>query len=100
SDFEPTSPVVNSIGANLQSVVPFDIFGAPRPTSPDPGAIEFDPPPGPNPGISAFVQPSGATCGDSTDVEINIINFGLDTVNTMTISWTVNGTPQTPVNWT
>ncbi len=40
----PSSAVIDNSGVNLLSVVPDDIFGTARTASPDPGAIEFDPP--------------------------------------------------------
>jgi parallel beta-helix repeat protein len=56
----PTNGVINDIGANLLSIVPDDIFGMPRTPTPDPGAIEFDPP--------ACAMPYALTATNITDV--------------------------------
>ncbi|MBE0661290.1 MAG: right-handed parallel beta-helix repeat-containing protein [Bacteroidales bacterium] len=40
----PLNPAMNNIGVNLLTFVPEDIFGVARTATPDPGAIEFDPP--------------------------------------------------------
>ncbi|MCC5917632.1 MAG: T9SS type A sorting domain-containing protein [Cryomorphaceae bacterium] len=42
-DYHPTVGSVKARGENLLSVVPFDLNGNPRTTSPDPGALQFDP---------------------------------------------------------
>jgi hypothetical protein len=43
-DYMPQNPEINDIGTNLLSYVPLDYFNVQRTTTPDPGAIEFDPP--------------------------------------------------------
>jgi hypothetical protein len=40
----PTNAVIDNMGQNLMSEVPGDLFGVARTATPDPGAIEFDPP--------------------------------------------------------
>ncbi|MGK0638555.1 T9SS type A sorting domain-containing protein [Schleiferia thermophila] len=99
ANYRPLAPQLNSMGKNLGGLVPFDFDSMPRSFLPDPGVYEFDPPPGPNPGLTAFIQPSGALCGDSADVVVRAVNVGQDTVNTLTISWTVNTITQNPVTW-
>ena len=96
-DYKPTAAYFNNVGANLLSVVPTDITGAPRTITPDPGAYEFAPPPGPDLSISSITQLGGATCGTSADLVVKIINIGTDTVLTTNLNYTVNGVAQTPI---
>ena len=95
-DFTPTAAYFNNIGANLQSVVATDIMGAARSTTPDPGAYEFTPPPGPDMSI-LNIYSGGASCGTSTDIIVEVINQGTDTVTSFTVNYTVNGIAQTPI---
>ncbi|KFD39565.1 hypothetical protein AT05_04310 [Schleiferia thermophila str. Yellowstone] len=97
---QPTNVLFNGMGANLSAWVPTDFFGVPRGAFPDAGAIEFNPPPGPDPAIVSFVQPTGAICDTFATAQVQIANLGLDTVTSLTIGWTVNNVPQTPVSWT
>lgn len=96
-DFRPINAVIDNIGANLLSVVPTDILGVTRTATPDPGAIEFSIPPD-DAGISALISPDGNFCPGNNNVIIRLTNFGTDVLNLVTVSWTVNGTPQTPLN--
>ncbi|MBE0661116.1 MAG: fibronectin type III domain-containing protein, partial [Bacteroidales bacterium] len=57
-DLTPQSPFADNIGADLTAYVPFDIYGEPRTTTPDPGAIEFD---GPSEGTISGVVLDAAT---------------------------------------
>lgn len=43
-DYMPQNPGINDMGANLLSYVPLDFNNVQRTATPDPGAIEFDPP--------------------------------------------------------
>ncbi|MCX8147745.1 GEVED domain-containing protein [Thermaurantimonas aggregans] len=97
---QPTNVLFNGMGFNLQNWVPTDFFGTPRGAFPDAGAIEFNPPPGPDPAIVSFTQPTGAICDTFATAQVQIANLGLDTVTSLTIAWSVDNTPQTPVNWT
>lgn len=38
-------------------------------------------------------------CGTPYDVQVKIRNYGTDTLKSTTIHWSVNGVPQTPVDW-
>ncbi|MFN3952107.1 MAG: GEVED domain-containing protein [Thermaurantimonas sp.] len=98
-NLQPTNVLFNGMGTDLQTWVPNDFFGVPRGAFPDAGAIEFNPPPGPDPAIISFTQPAGAICDTFATAQIQIANLGLDTVTSLTVAWTVNGNPQTPVNW-
>jgi hypothetical protein len=48
-DLTPSSGIINDMGTDLLAFVPDDFFGIARTTTPDPGAIEFDPPDCPQP---------------------------------------------------
>ncbi len=41
-----------------------------------------------------------ACSGSSASVQVNLKNIGTNTLTTATIEWSVDGTPQTPFNWT
>ena len=43
-DLTPQNPVIDNIGIDLLAWVPDDFYGEPRSATPDPGAIEFEPP--------------------------------------------------------
>ncbi len=43
-DLTPQNPVIDNMGADLLAWVPDDFYGEPRTATPDPGAIEFEPP--------------------------------------------------------
>ncbi len=43
TDLTPQNPAIYQIGTDLTSVAPLDYFGVVRTTTPDPGAIEFEP---------------------------------------------------------
>lgn len=95
-DYTPTAAYFNDLGTNVQSIVGTDITGAARSTTPDPGAYEFTPPPGPDMAVSA-VYSGGASCGTSTDIIVEVINLGTDTVTSFSVSYTIGGVAQTPV---
>lgn len=95
-DFAPTAAYFNNIGTNLQSIVSADILGAPRSTTPDPGAYEFTPPPGPDMSV-LNIYSGGASCGTSTDIIVEVINQGTDTVTSFTLNYTIGGVAQTPI---
>ena len=95
-DYAPTAAYFNNIGANVLSTVPTDINGVARTTTPDPGAYEFSPPPGPDMSVSNIYS-GGASCGTSTDIIVEVLNQGTDTVTSFTVNYTVNGTPGTSI---
>ncbi len=95
-DFTPAAAYYNNIGTNLLTQVATDINGTPRTTTPDPGAFEFSPPPGPDMSVSNIYS-GGASCGTSTDIIVEVLNQGTDTVNSFTVNYTVNGTPGTGI---
>jgi PKD repeat protein len=48
-------------------------------------------------GVVSIDSPIGGSCGTPQDVKVTVRNFGINQVDTFTVNWTVNGTPQTPV---
>lgn len=41
-----------------------------------------------------------ASCNSTHPVSVTIRNYGTDTLTDVVLNWSVNGIPQTPVNWT
>ena len=95
-DYTPTAAYFNNIGANLQSIVGTDFSGASRSTTPDPGAFEFTPPPGPDMAVS-HIFTVGSSCGSTTDILVQVLNQGTDTVTAFTVNYTINGVSQTSI---
>lgn len=100
-NLKPTNPSLNNIGAALTPPVTDDITSTPRSlTTPDPGAYEFDPLLN-DAGITAIVSPGQLVIPNSnTPVTVTLKNFGVAALTSATINWSVNGTAQTPFNWT
>jgi hypothetical protein len=93
----PSSGVINGQGITIAGITT-DILGTTRTSPPDPGAYEFAPPAG-DAAITNFVSPPKPHCANTLDVQFELTNAGSDPLNTVTINWTVNGVPQTVVNW-
>ncbi|MEO6252110.1 MAG: T9SS type A sorting domain-containing protein, partial [Ferruginibacter sp.] len=98
-----TNPIPRSAVINNQAFagtgITTDITGATRSATPDPGAYEFTPPIG-DAAITNFILPSIPHCANTLDVKFELTNAGSNTLNSVDINWTVNGVPQTVVNWT
>ena len=47
-------------------------------------------------GVSALLSPVNF-CSGTHSLQINVKNYGANTINTVTINWTYDGVPQTPV---
>ncbi len=92
----PQNPVLKFIGSNVQSFVPQDFDGVPRPASPDPGAYQFEPPQGADMTILGFTSPLGS-CPGNVDVIVNVNNLASDTVSAIRINWSINNVAQAPV---
>jgi hypothetical protein len=73
----PGNPMVNNIGTDLTLIVPDDINGVMRSSTPDPGAYEFVP--------TNCIQPSG-------------LNVALVTGTTADLDWTDNNSPSA-ISW-
>ncbi|MCC5917721.1 MAG: T9SS type A sorting domain-containing protein [Cryomorphaceae bacterium] len=95
----PQAAPIKAVGDNVQSLVPFDYEGTPRPTSPDPGAYQFEPPAGVDMAIMDYISPT-AGCAGSQDVIVQVANLASDTAQFIRIVWSINGVPQTPVSVT
>lgn len=73
-DFMPTSPLINNIGVATNT--PDDFFGVARPAvGPDPGAIEFVPPPD-DAGVVELLSPVAPISPGAYDVTLVFRNFG------------------------
>jgi hypothetical protein len=96
---QPQNPLLKFSGLNLTSVVPVDFDSVVRPNQPDPGAYQFDPPDGPDMAITQFLSPDG-DCPGTVDVIAEVTNLGADSVQTITINWSVDNVAQTPVTVT
>lgn len=94
----PTSGVINNQALTGTGVL-VDITGATRGAAPDPGAYEFSPPTG-DAAMTDFILPPVPHCPTTLDVQFQLTNAGADPLNSVIIDWTVNGVPQSPVNWT
>jgi len=95
-DFKSTSFDIYQAGTPLSNVTT-DVFGTPRdPVQPCIGAYEFvlvqnDA------GIAQLTEPL-AICAGNQDVKVILMNYGISTLNTVTVEWSVNGVAQTPAN--
>jgi hypothetical protein len=112
-DLKPTNAAIDDMGTNLLAIVPDDILGVARTTTPDPGAWEFVPPACPQPSaLSAINVTSGSADLDWTengtatswDIELGIMGFtptGTPTFAGITVKpHTVSGLiAQTSYDW-
>ncbi len=87
NNYVPAASLIDNIGANLG--VGDDLAGVARTTTPDPGAFEFTPP-ADDAGISALISPVPA-CAGANNLVVELSNFGADTLDSVTINWTMNG---------
>jgi hypothetical protein len=51
-------------------------------------------------GISAIIQPVGTICASSISPQVTLKNFGLNTLNSVTINYKLNNGPVSTYNWT
>ncbi len=51
-------------------------------------------------GISTFITPNVPTCSFNDSVEIELTNFGTDTLFNVNINWQLDASVQTPLAWT
>ncbi|MFY0675131.1 MAG: PKD domain-containing protein [Bacteroidia bacterium] len=81
------------------SSITTDIDGDSRSTTtPDIGADEFFPA-NVDIGISKLDSPA-AFCAGKYDVKVSFQNYGVDTIKSATLNWSVNGNSQTAYSWT
>ncbi len=95
---QPGTDSLNNVGTNLLTVVPTDITGAARTTTPDLGAYEFFVP-GADASLTRFSSPLNPVTLGTANVDVILKSFGGGTLTAATIDWQVNGTLQTPYNW-
>lgn len=50
-------------------------------------------------GILSVTSPAHNTCPGIQPVKVKLVNYGIETLNTVTINWSVNKELQTPYNW-
>lgn len=100
SDYlQPGNDSLDNKGANVLSVVPLDITGAPRTTTPDIGAYEFFVPQA-DAGVSRLNTPiNPITSGVSHPMNVTLKNFGSTPLTYSDIEWSVNDTMQTMFSW-
>lgn len=87
----PNSAFINNIGTSISAVAD-DITGAARPSNPDPGAYEFTPATE-DAGVTAIISPV-EICPGTANVIVRIKNFGLNTLSSVNVNWTINGVAQ------
>jgi hypothetical protein len=92
-DFTPGNPSFNNIVPNQGITVDFN--GTARGVNTDPGAIEFTGVPN-DIGVFNFVSPLQVVTPGSQSVDVEVRNFGTNTINTYDVQWSVNGVGQTP----
>lgn len=95
-DLTPLNYALYGNGQNLQALVPRDILGRPRSTSPTPGAFEI----ATDAGVSALLSPSGTYCSSVKEVRVRIVNAGVIAINNVQVNWSLNNVLQSPVSWT
>lgn len=99
NDLHTTNPNLNGKAFVINTITE-DNDGQIRSTStPDIGADEFTPPSN-DAGVASIDNPYGNFCGGSQNVIVTIGNYGLNTITTLNIDWTVNGSAQTQYKWT
>lgn len=84
-------------GTSLAAITE-DIDGDTRQPTPTIGADEFYVAAVANDaGISDMISPSFPPCPGSNTFEVEVTNYGTSPLTSVTVEWSVNGTPQTPV---
>jgi hypothetical protein len=85
-------------GTPLAEVL-FDIDGDPRdPITPCIGADEYVLKPN-DAGITLLTSPT-SICAGALDVKVMLMNYGIATLNSVDVHWSINGVPQPTVNLT
>lgn len=95
---QPGNDSLNNVGANLLTVVPTDVTGAARTTTPDLGAYEFFVP-GADASLTRFSSPLNPISLGTSNVDVILKSFGGGTLSSATLGWQVNGVVQTPNAW-
>lgn len=90
----PTEPSIKSIGNNMLTYCPVDILSNARDIAPDPGAYEFIPSYN-DAGIPTLSSPTVPMPTGSSSIDIRLKNYGLSTLTSANINWSLNGITQT-----
>ncbi|MEO0776873.1 MAG: CARDB domain-containing protein, partial [Bacteroidota bacterium] len=99
NDYRTAQSALNGAANPLPEVL-IDLEGEVRDSlQPDIGADEFDLP-ATDAGVSAVLIPDIPFPIGNQLIQAILRNHGSDTLRSVTINWTVNGTPQAPINWT
>jgi hypothetical protein len=88
-DLSPTNSNIDDVAQDLSPLVTDDILGNPRSSTPDPGAFEFSVN-SDDAGVTGF---NSAICPGTDSVIVTVQNFGADTLTSITVFCSVNGTP-------
>ena len=101
TDMHMTLANGNDVGDNSVGILT-DIDGETRPQAPgvvvDMGADEWTPNVN-DAGISSFANPFSPLSAGLQNVDVTLENYGLASLNSVNVEWTINGTPQTTLNW-
>jgi parallel beta-helix repeat protein len=99
TDLHVKSVLLNGRGQPLPEVID-DIDSQPRdPLHPDIGADEFTTSQE-DAGLVSIDWPAMPFGAGSQAVRVSLINYGVDTLESVNVHWTVNGQPQPPLSWT
>ncbi len=96
-DVKPNAAALNDAGVALTDIVD-DINGTLRSgTTPDIGAVEFTPA-NDDAGVFSLVSPKGV-CPGPAMVSVRVKNYGISTLSSVNVNWSVNGVNQTPYSY-
>ncbi|HRZ77034.1 MAG TPA: hypothetical protein P5248_06680, partial [Bacteroidales bacterium] len=94
----PGAPAMDNLGTPLMTVGD-DIYGNPRSlTTPDMGAVEYTPPQN-DAGVVSINSPVSPMGPGLQSISVTIKNFGLSSLNTAYIQYSVNGGPSGSYLW-
>ncbi len=96
-NLKPNAPALNNTGTPVSTVL-YDYTNVLRNSStPDMGAYEFTPA-NDDAGITTIISPVGI-CPGVNDIIVRVKNFGLSTLSSVSVNWSVNGVNQTAFNY-
>lgn len=97
-DLHVTNIALEGKGKSFANITD-DIDGEVRALTPDIGADEFTLAPN-DAGVVAFVQPELHPCPGAKEVSVQIRNFGINNLTSISINLEINGVAQAAVPWT
>ncbi len=97
---QPSNDTLDNVGFSLPTIVPRDITGALRSSTPDIGAYEFIVP-GADAGIVRLLSPTTTRITPFTSIPIDVTlkNFGKSVLSNANIGWKIDTTTQTPASY-